>query len=84
MSTRLQRSLRATGAKDEAKESTRIAYTVHEVAELLGISRPMVYYLINERKLKSFKIGRRRLVSAKALLAWIEKEELRTSRGVLE
>ena len=46
-----------------------------EAAEVLGISRSRVYRAIKDGKLTSFKAGRRRMLSAKALQEYIDSCE---------
>ena len=45
----------------------RAAYSIDEVAEALGISRPMVYKLVAEGRLRFVPAGARRLIPAAAL-----------------
>jgi excisionase family DNA binding protein len=42
-------------------------YSINEAAQRLGLGRTGIYSLIAERKLKTVRIGRRRLVARKAL-----------------
>ena len=49
--------------------------SINEVAEILRVSRPTVYALIRQRKLRSFKVGRCRRVTFKALQDCISAEE---------
>lgn len=52
------------------------AYEVPEARSALGnISHQKIYDLFNSGELASFKIGRRRLVSHDALMAFIRKRE---------
>ena len=53
--------------------SPRLAYRIDEAAELVGISRDTIYKLIATGKLKTVKIGRCRVVTAKVLNAVLEK-----------
>jgi excisionase family DNA binding protein len=46
--------------------------SVEEASELLGIGRTACYELIARGKLRSVKVGRRRLVAASDLAAYIE------------
>lgn len=46
------------------KSETR---TMSEAGEILRISQPVLYKLINENKLKTYKIGRRRFTTVQAL-----------------
>lgn len=47
-------------------------YTVAQVVERLGLSRARVYQLLNEGRLRSVKIGARRLVRESALAEFID------------
>lgn len=49
-----------------------LLYPVAEAAALLGIGRTNVYYLMNDGKLGSVRIGSRRLIPRAALLAFVE------------
>jgi len=49
-----------------------LLYQVSEAAALLGIGRTNVYYLMNDGKLGSVRIGSRRLIPRAALLAFVE------------
>ena len=53
---------------------TKLAYTVNETAELLSIGRDAVYDLLYTRRLKSVKIGRRRVVSHSAIVEFLNEE----------
>lgn len=46
---------------------TPLAYSVTDLTRLLGLCRTTVFALIRDRELASFKVGRRRLVSAGAV-----------------
>ena len=52
--------------------------TIPEVAEVLRISRNLVYQLVAEGVLPSVRLGRRRLVPRELLFEWIREE---ASRG---
>ena len=47
------------------------AYSVVEAASLLSLSRATLYKLMSAGELASFKSGKRRLISADALKAWL-------------
>lgn len=51
-----------------------LAISPAECARLLGVSRPMVYNLINRDDFPSFKLGTRTLISVDGLRAWIAKQ----------
>jgi excisionase family DNA binding protein len=52
-----------------------MAVSVVEAARLLGISRTRVYEELVAGRLKSFKVGRRTLLSRRELDAWIDARE---------
>ena len=56
----------------------KLAYSPAETAEALGVSRPVVYALMNRTDFPAFKIGSRTLVSADGLRAWVQAQ---TERG---
>lgn len=52
------------------------AYTIFDFCQSHGISRAYFYLLLREgRAPKTFKLGRRRLVSREAALAWRQRME---------
>lgn len=58
----------------------KLAYSVAEVAQVLGVSKPTVYTLVKRDDFPVFKLGARTLVSVEGLRAWVEaqtkKEEI--------
>jgi excisionase family DNA binding protein len=69
-------------ALERSKQGDRagkVMLSVPEVCAQLGISRWMLYRLIREEKIKSVKIGSRRLVPVSAVAAFIQ--ELETESG---
>lgn len=54
--------------------SEKLAYSLTETAEVLGISRPTVYALIKQPGFPVFQIGGRKLVSVDGLREWVIKE----------
>lgn len=49
--------------------------TVHEAAELIGISKPKMYELVRAGKIRSVRIGKKILISRQSLMDWIMKGE---------
>lgn len=49
----------------------KLAYSVSETAQILGVSRPKVYDLLHRSDFPSFRIGGRVLVSADGLRHWV-------------
>lgn len=59
----------------------KLALSVTEAAQLLGVSRPTVYNLLAREDFPVFSVGNRRLISAEGLKEWVmaqpRKEENR-------
>lgn len=53
-------------------ELAKWAYTIREIATLVGISRASLYRVMNSGELRSMKVGRRTLVRTPDLQAWME------------
>jgi excisionase family DNA binding protein len=53
----------------------RLAYSIEEVSELTGLSRSLVYDLMNDGRLSYIKAGRRRIITARHLAAFLESAE---------
>lgn len=49
----------------------RLAYSVDEAAAMLGIGRTLAFHLIRQGELPSVTVGRRRIVTHEALLAYL-------------
>lgn len=52
----------------------KLALTVNEAAELLGVSRCTVYNLIHRADFPTLKVGGRRLISRALLARWVEQQ----------
>jgi excisionase family DNA binding protein len=50
---------------------SRLALSVQEAAELVGISRRQIYEEMSRGRLRSIKVGRRRLVPHEDLKHWL-------------
>ncbi|WP_460377045.1 helix-turn-helix domain-containing protein, partial [Thermus antranikianii] len=62
----------------------RMGYSVAEVAELLGLSKNLVYRAIHSGNLRAVKLGGRLIVSHRALEEWlgyVGSEEQKGPRG---
>jgi excisionase family DNA binding protein len=53
----------------------QLAYTVDQACEALAMNRSRIYKGIADGTIKSFKAGRRRMISAEALQAFVAKLE---------
>ena len=63
---------------DNSKGLSPIAISVNEAAQMLGVSRPKVYQLIQQEHLPSFKVGTRTLIPVADLHKWVTA---RTKQG---
>ena len=52
----------------------KLAYSITEAAQVLGVSRPTVYALIKRPGFPVFQIGSRKLVSVEGLRDWIRSQ----------
>ncbi len=58
---------------EQGHQVAPLSVGVEEAGRILGISRSATYEFIAEGKIKTFKIGRRRLVLMSELKAFIER-----------
>ena len=52
----------------------KLAYSLTETAQVLGVSRPTVYALIKQPGFPVFQIGGRKMVSVEGLRDWIRSQ----------
>ena len=52
----------------------KLAYSLAETAQALGVSRPTVYALIKQPGFPVFQIGGRKLVSVEGLRDWVRNQ----------
>ena len=52
----------------------KLAYSLTETAQVMGVSRPTVYALIKQPGFPVFQIGGRKLVSVEGLRDWIRSQ----------
>ena len=58
----------------------KLAVTVTEMADMLSISRPFAYQILNREDFNgSFRVGNKRLVSVDALREWIANQTKETT-----
>jgi len=60
-------------AEEPPAPGPRASYHVEEAAALLGIGRTFMFALIRDRKIRVVKIGRRTLVPATEITAFLER-----------
>ena len=59
-------------AQNSLSPNTKLTCTVSEAAKILGVSKPTVYDLVHKRTIPSINVGRKILISRKALSDWLE------------
>lgn len=52
----------------------RLILSIPEAAEVLGVSKPLVYQLVHRADFPAFKVGSRILISAAQLEHWVEAQ----------
>ena len=57
----------------------RIAFSIPDAARLAGLGKSLLYEQIKQGKLRTFKVGNRRLVSRDALEQYIREREQETA-----
>ena len=57
----------------------QIAFSVPDAARLAGLGKSLLYEQIKQGKLRTFKVGNRRLVSRDALEEYIRQREQETA-----
>ena len=61
------------------KAIERLSYTLDEACQATGMNRSAIYRAIEVNSIGTFKIGKRRMVSARALREFIERKEREAS-----
>lgn len=56
---------------ENSRTAEKMALSVSETAEILGISRPTVYQLMRRTDFPAFRVGARWLVSRDGLARWV-------------
>lgn len=65
--TRVVRKRRTSSAGWESKAFRRLAVTVDEAAEMLGVGRATLYKIVMRGEIESFTVGRARRIAISAL-----------------
>ena len=52
----------------------KMACSISEAAQMLGISRPTLYALLDQPGFPAFRVGNRRLISVEGLRDWIRSQ----------
>jgi precorrin-6B methylase 2 len=60
----------------------KMAYRIPEFCSAYGISRTTAYLEMSAERLRTFSVGRRRLISAEAAEAWRKLREEETSKTI--
>ena len=59
----------------------KLTLSISETAEVLGVSRPVVYQLTHRADFPAFKIGSRTVVSVSKLREWVERQADHSGEG---
>ena len=54
-------------------EAEKRCYTVKEIQDILGISRPTVYELLKKNEFRQIQIGTKSRISKKSFDGWLDK-----------
>ncbi|MBB5735902.1 hypothetical protein FHT09_001642 [Xanthomonas arboricola] len=60
--------------------AVKLSYTVEQAMAVTGMTRSAFYKAVNKAGLVTFKLGSRRMVSARALQQFIEAQEAEATR----
>ena len=60
--------------QEGTKTTDKRVYTVEEIQNILGTSRPTIYNLIKRQEFKSVRIGRHIRVSKQSFDEWLDKQ----------
>lgn len=63
-------------------QAERLSYTTDEACAVTGLNRNAFYAAMAKNQIKTFKVGRRRMVSARALRDFIEAREKEAAAGL--
>ncbi|WCE03160.1 helix-turn-helix domain-containing protein [Pseudoxanthomonas sp. JBR18] len=66
----------------QQNEPLKMSYTVDQALSVTGLNRNAFYAAISRGELVTFKIGRRRMVSVRALQEFIERKEKEITAAV--
>jgi hypothetical protein len=59
-------------APPEGPAIERLAVTIEECQQMLGVRRTSVYFLIGQQKLAAYKIGRRTVVTTESIRTFLK------------
>jgi len=62
-------------------QKEKLSYNVDEALAATGLNRNALYRAISANQIKTFKVGKRRMVSARALREFIEAREKESSNA---
>lgn len=68
--------------KKEIPTNDRLAIPLTEGAKMIGVGLSYCYELMKMGKLKTFKVGRRRLVTRQSLQSFIDAQQAEAGRKV--
>ena len=69
------RKMRRKGGGRNANSVTKLVYSIPDACEAADVNKDTIYKGIHSGKLRSLKIGRRRLIRVEALSKWLKDLE---------
>ena len=79
----MEEKRKSLSSRISRENASPVVYGIKEVENLLGISHPLLYKLIRNKELRSFKVGRRRMITGDAIEDFIAKRESEGERNVI-
>ena len=61
--------------------SEKRCYTVKELQEILGVSRPSVYDLLKSNSFRSYMVGGKHIISKRSFDEWLDGDDQEEKRG---
>ena len=58
----------------KAKEQQPLILNATQAAKALGVSRPTLYEILNRGEIRSFYLGRNRMIAVESLKAWVAEQ----------
>jgi len=65
-----------------SQANARLSFNIQEAVAATGLNRNALYRAIAANELQTFKVGKRRLVTARALQEFIDRKEAEARRDV--
>jgi excisionase family DNA binding protein len=57
--------------RESTGDGARLAYSVNQAARAFGLSKSMIYDQLRSRRLRSVRVGKRRIITRQQIDAWL-------------